>query len=405
MFALVTSLLWGLIITILIARAIGQSRRFVSVSRDTRPVGPLPSVEVIVPARNEAATISRCLSALQRLTYPRDHFGVTVVDDRSADATASIIEGFVSHAANLHLVKGLPLPPGWFGKSYACWQGAQTADAEWLCFIDADTRPAPEILDAALGFAQRRHLDMLSFEPFQELGGFWERLILPTGFLVMAFFRDCRRFEDETSKVATANGQFILIRRAVYEMVGGHRAVRGEIAEDSRLAQSVKRAGYRVALVGGDQLIHTRMYTGLRPLWEGLSKHAVELAGGVALLLVYVVMGVGLGIGEVALPVWTWARLAVAPAGSVGLLAALSATAGTLALFGIHAGTLRHFRASPAYALLAPMSYVMIMLIAANSLVERSMGRMIWKGRIYSVSGWDGRPQTERRRKEVCGDD
>lgn len=405
MVALLISLLWCLIVAILIVHAIVQSRRFVSVSPNIRPVGPLPSVEVVIPARNEAATISRCVTALERVNYPSDLLGVMVVDDKSDDATASIVEGLASQIANLHLVKGLPLPAGWFGKSYACWQGTLAADSEWLCFIDADTHAAPEILGATLGFAQQRHLDMLSLEPFQELGGFWERLVLPTGFLLMAFFRDCRRFEDATSRVATANGQFILIRRAVYQRIGGHRAVREEIAEDSRLAQGVKRAGYRVAIAGGDQLIHTRMYTGLRPLWEGLSKHAVELAGGVTLLLFYAMTGVSLGFGEIVLPAWTWERLAAAPAGGAGALAAVSATAGTLALLGIHAGTLRHFRASPAYALLAPMSYAMILLIAVNSLVQRAMGRMIWKGRVYNVSGLAGRPQEGRHRKKICGDD
>lgn len=386
MAASLVSLLWATIVAILIARAVRQGRHFASVPADARPSGPLPSIEVIVPARDEATRIGRCLAGLRAQSYPADRLRITVVDDGSTDATARIVAEASAKAANLRLLEAAPLPPGWFGKSHACWQASRGATAEWLCFVDADTCPAPALLAAALGTAQRRGLDMLSLEPFQELGGFWERLVLPTGFLLLAFFRDLRRFNDAGSAAATANGQFILIRRAVYEAVGGHEAVRSEIAEDKRLAERVKHAGYRVADLGGERLIRTRMYTGFRSLWQGLSKHAAELAGGVGRLLLYAAAGVVLGVAEIGLPAWSASRLIAAPGSGNAVAATVLAAAGTLALLGIRAGTLRHFRVPLGYVLLSSVSHLAVLLIAVTCAVQRITGRTVWKHRAYPLA-------------------
>lgn len=388
---MILSLIWTMIVSVLIVRAIGQKRSLALALPTIRPIGRLPSVAVVIPARNEADKIGRCLAGLLAQCYPASRFSVTVVDDGSGDATACIVEQFAERAANLRLLRGDPLPTGWLGKSYACWQGARKANAEWLCFLDADTCVAPEALAAAVGIAQRRQLDLLSLEPYQELESFWERLILPTGFLLLAFFKDLRPFSDPTSEAATANGQFILVRRATYEVLGGHAAIRGEIAEDRRLAERAKRSGHRIALMAGDQLVHTRMYTGLGPLWQGLSKHAVEIADGIAPLLLYAIAGFMLGIAALVLPAWGWLRLVNASLSVDGVLAAALATAGTLALLGIHAGTLRHFRIPPVYAILAPVSYLMILLIAANCVRQRVTGKTMWKGRVYALSKSSGR--------------
>src|SRR5581483_10526369 len=140
----------------------------------------------------------------------------------------------------------------------------------------------PALLRAAVGEALRRRVDLLSLEPRQELVTLWERLVIPAGLFVLAFLRDFRSLNDPASPQAAANGQFILIRRAVYDRIGGHAAVRDAICEDRALAQAAKDAGCSVALLGAATLARTRMYRNLPALWEGLRKNSTETLGGVA---------------------------------------------------------------------------------------------------------------------------
>src|SRR5581483_9446052 len=134
----------------------------------------------------------------------------------------------------------------------------------------------PALLRAAVGEALRRRVDLLSLEPRQELVTLWERLVIPAGLFVLAFLRDFRSLNDPASPQAAANGQFILIRRAVYDRIGGHAAVRDAICEDRALAQAAKDAGCSVALLGAATLARTRMYRNLPALWEGLRKNSTE---------------------------------------------------------------------------------------------------------------------------------
>src|SRR5207248_7969753 len=97
----------------------------------------------------------------------------------------------------VQLLAGAALPGGWAGKPHACWQGAAAAGkVDWLCFIDADTTADPPLLRTAIAAAEARGLDMLSVQPFQELGSWSERLVLPAGFFFVAFTQDLRRVND-----------------------------------------------------------------------------------------------------------------------------------------------------------------------------------------------------------------
>lgn len=136
-----------------------------------------PLVSIIIPARNEAHTLARCLEGALTQTY--ESYEVLVVDDASTDATPEILARYAAHHKRLRIIAGAPLPAGWTGKSYACWQATQAAQGAWLLFLDADTVPQPTLIPALLTHARRFHADMVTLFPFLELGSFWERLILP----------------------------------------------------------------------------------------------------------------------------------------------------------------------------------------------------------------------------------
>ena len=366
----------------LLLRMLRQFRGYESIGPEHAAAGEWPKLAVIVPARNEAALIGRCLAGLLAQDYPFEALSLLLVDDNSEDGTAEIALRLAGADPRFRLIRGAPLPPGWTGKPFACQQGADAAEAEWLCFMDADTQAAPALLRAATAQARRRGLDMLSLEPFQELETWPERLVVPCGFYLIAASQDLGRVNDPAAPEAVANGQFILIRRAAYGAIGGHAAVRTEFSEDTALARLVKRAGFRLAVLGAERLIRTRMYRGWRSVWHGVSKNAVDIAGGVAPTLLIAGGGLAYALAALGLTGLAAARLLAGPSGSNVAGAALLA-AGLVAVLGLHVAGARHFRIPIRYGLAFPAGYMLAFALALNSARLALRGRIPWKGRVY----------------------
>jgi chlorobactene glucosyltransferase len=200
--------------------------------------------------------------------------------------------------------------------------------------------------------------------------------------LALAFTQDLGRVNDPAHPDAVANGQFILIRRSVYEALGGHAGVRGAICEDTALARAVKHSGHRLAVLGAAGLIRTRMYTGLQTLWQGLSRNVTETLGGIPATLGITLTGALMVWAAVWLPVWGGVRLLGQPGSSPEWAAFGLALSGSLALSGIHVGTARYLRIPLWYGLLFPAGYAMAGLIALNAVRERLQGHVLWKGRV-----------------------
>jgi chlorobactene glucosyltransferase len=385
---------WALVVLWLLLRALRQWR----VHR-TASIGPAPlrrpappEVAIILPARNEIANIAGCLAALSRQVGLSGAAAIIVVDDESRDGTAAAVERAAAADPRIRLLRPGPLPEGWMGKPRGCWQGALTAEAEWLCFIDADVRAAPTLVATAVAVAEQRHIDMLSLSPFQELGSFWERLIVPAGLLLLACTLDLRRFADPAAPEISANGQFLLFRREAYFAVGGHEAVRDQVCEDKALALRVKRSGRRFALLGAESLARTRMYTDGAALWEGFSKNAVELLGDVSATVAAATAGLAVAWSALVIPAMEALSLSdqISPGGAVGLGLSLF---GSAVMLGVHIGTARHMRIPLVYGLLFPAAYAAVAAIAWRSLGLRRAGRISWKGRTYEIDRHAASPE------------
>ncbi len=117
--------------------------------------------------------------------------------------------------------------------------------------MDADTFASPELLWSTYHLAIKYHADMFSILTDQELGSFWERVILPLVFLGLSFGFPAERVNDPTKPDAISNGQFILIQRYVYDQIGGHASVKDRVDEDKAIAILIKRAGFRLVLADG----------------------------------------------------------------------------------------------------------------------------------------------------------
>ncbi|HEY2529440.1 MAG TPA: glycosyltransferase [Xanthobacteraceae bacterium] len=382
---LLVSFAWLAIVAWLILRATKQRGWVPRLARAPAAMGGhAPRIAVIVPARDEAENIGRCLHSLLAQAYPSKQLGLLVVDDHSSDATAAIVRRLAAQHPHLLLMTCPPLPPRWTGKSHACWIGASAAasDCEWLCFIDADCWGESDLLASAVAAAQTQHLDLLSLAPRQELRSFAERLMIPCGLVLLSFILDLRQMQSCSGTAVTATGQFMLIRRAAYQAVGGHAAVCSAICEDLEFARCLKRTGRSVLLMDGKDALSTRMYTGWRTLWPGLTKNLVDMLGGPVASLVLALAAVLLAWLAVAIPLVDAATYGQAGVGgSVTLIAALL---GSAAALGLHVAAAFYFRIPLYYGLLFPLAYSAGAVMVLDSVRRRLSGRVSWKGRIYS---------------------
>ena len=245
-----------------------------------QPPGAVPTpvvVTAIVPARNEEAVIAASIETLSRQPEIAQ---ILVVNDQSSDATAELVRNLVKEIPDLRLLETGGLPDGWVGKNYALWVGVQQATSPWLLFTDADAAHAPNSVARGLQIARERQAALVSFSPEQITRSWYEKALIPFVYLRLAKKFSFDQVNNPALPIAAANGQFLLIRRDVYDAIGGHRGVAGEVLEDLVMAMRVKRAGHRIWFGSGKGLVRTRMYSSFRTMWEGWKKNLYRLMGG-----------------------------------------------------------------------------------------------------------------------------
>ena len=338
-------------------------------------------VSVIIPARNEAAMIAGVVRSVLETSY--SPFELLVVDDRSSDGTAAIVESFPPDP-RLRLVRGEELPEGWYGKPWACFQGYRHARGELLLFTDADTRHQPTLLGQAVGALEQENAAMVTVSPTQRCETFWERLVMPQIWFLLAL-----RYHPRTVNRARrasdviANGQFILTSRSAYEVAGTHAAVRHEVAEDLALAQTYLAKGLKLHFAFAERLMETRMYQSLDHLIEGWSKN-IYLGGRRSFPdepLRRALVPVMLVLAMLFWLVPSAALIAAAVDSALGQLApaALAAT-GLSALFWMLISY--GMRIPVLYGLGYPMGALMALYIILRS-TWRGGRKVEWRGRVY----------------------
>jgi chlorobactene glucosyltransferase len=370
---------WILIALVIAWR--GRGSRRLDDESNVPPV-PVPHVSVIIPARDEARNIARCLRSVLAFDYPA--FDVVVVDDHSTDGTGDVARAAAGGDSRARIMVPPPLPPGWFGKSWACATGADATTGELLLFVDADTAAAPDLLVRLVNARATRDADLISIGGRQELGSFWERLVQPQVFtMLLVRYGGTERVESSrrpSDKIA--NGQCILLRRDVYASIGGHAAVRDKVAEDLMLAQTVFRAGKRVSLVIGLDQLSTRMYTSLRELVQGWGKNIYAAGldtlpiGGVAGRMLLPVLLLVPSLAMLLPPLLTILALT----GMIDL-SVVPPAASTIVLMIGWALIYTAFGVPPLFGVLYPLAtatmlYIIIVAIARGR-------RVAWKGRSY----------------------
>ncbi len=363
-----------------------------------------PFVSILVPARNEAENIGRCVASLLRQTYP--FLEIIVLDDQSTDATAEIVRALQTNEPRVILRQGDPLPEGWVGKNWACHQLAAAASGEWLLFTDADTWHEPSHVSRLLHTAIHRKADLISSWPEQVMETWSEKAVvslLPfvgtVGYphallrLVEAMPMHLRaRIPSAVSRfLGAANGQVLMLSKAAYQRIGGHESVRNHLVEDIALGRAVAERfgeGMWWINVDGNPFVHCRMYRNFRGVWEGFSKniraafenHAVAfVAAGtiqfLVLLLPFCLLVTGTRradcLDNAALGECLWIFV---PRGVVTLGAG-----GSWLSVALH-----------------PFAWTLALLIGLNSGLRSAFGRVSWKGRKYQHDPSAGIKKTPR---------
>ncbi len=361
--AVVGVLLWGGIVGL----------RFKGTLRHAHLPDNPPRVSTIVPARNEERNISRCVRGLTGQDYPA--LEMVFVDDDSQDATPRILADHAHRDPRIRVVQTGGKPEGWNGKQWACHTGAMTAIGDWLCFMDADTYAEPHLLSRTMAFSLNHRIDMLSLQPWYETCGLWERIVLPPGLMPLFLLYPPGLVNNPYKDLAIANGQFILIRRDVYDAVQGHAGVRERMMDDFSLAQNVKRAGHRLYIADGMDVMRVRLYTNLREIRSGALKAAVEITGGWLKSTIGLIAILSINVLPVLLLVLSLIRGDRLAALILGIIVAF--------LLGYYAVIrMAAFRAPPWSSVTYPFGGIIVTAILLDGMIRVATGREIkWKDR------------------------
>lgn len=337
-------------------------------SRPPAAAGPLPRVAAFMPCRNERRTIE----AAVRGVLANEVTTLTVVDDGSTDGSAEALAHLEAVEPRLRVRTAAPPGPADFGKPAALAAlDAASSDADWLLFVDADVALEADALAFLCQVADREGLDAVSALPEQEMKSFSEQLLMPAVGALIYYVYPPWRIQSEEAPEALANGQVILVRRALYAE-WGHREVTHDVLEDRALAEGWKRRGARIALVDGGAYARTRMYEGLRAFVWGWAKNLSPLLGmpraslGPLRAGTAVALTLGPWLSAFRGGGWAWAALAISVL--------------------VQADLRRRGGARPEYALLSPLATLGVLGIwGLSALGHRGLIRVRWKGRALAV--------------------
>lgn len=349
------------------------------------PPAAAPLVSVCIPARNEETNIRRCVEAVLRQDYP--NFEVIVLDDRSTDSTLTLLKDIASRDSRLIPISGSDLPEGWAGKPHALYQAAESAHGEWLCFLDADTFLEPYALSSIYAKTLEQNADLFTVITNQLLVTFWERVIMPLVLTALTVGFTPRKVNDPQQKDAISNGQFIFIKRSVYDAIGGHESVKDKIAEDQAIAHHVKSRGFRLILADGTQVMSTRMYTSFAGIWEGWTKNiylGLSIHPGLLLLGAF---GALLGfLAAIFLPLWIAAGFVWLgnEGGAFAFVVTVEALLAAAYLIYMRIRAAGYFHIPAWYALTTPLGAgIFSLMILASAWKVLSGQGVTWRGRKY----------------------
>jgi len=297
------------------------------------------------------------------------------VNDQSTDGTAGIVRNLMETIPKLRLLESGALPDGWVGKNYALWIGVQQAKSAWLLFTDADAEHESNSAARALQLAQEQDAALVSFSPEQITKNWYEKALIPYIYLRLAKHFSYDKVNDPASRAAAANGQFLLIHRDVYDSIGGHPSVAGEVLEDVAFAIRVKAAGHRIWFGSGKGIVRVRMYRSFGAMWQGWKKNLYRLMGGTPWAVFREI--------ESNCPWIVFLLILLGLKFPIVLFAAILLLIARQTSYGLDLARNQYPFSFIFYYVPAVALYVGVLWASYRSHVK---GRIVWKGREYSIA-------------------
>ena len=332
-------------------------------------------LSVCIPARNEAKSIGTSLNHLVESTHC--DFEILVMDDSSEDNTAAIVEEWMAKSNRIRLLKSDPLPSGWNGKQFACWQLANAAKNEWLLFVDADVRVSPDALARCIAEQQRKGVPLVSGFPRQITGTWSEKLLIPMMHYVLLCFLPIDRMRASTMPgFAAGCGQLFLANREAYFEVGGHSAISGSRHDGIQLPRAFRRKGFATDIFDASDIVSCRMYESIAQVQRGLLKNAYEGIANPKLIVPFTVLLLGgtlfplmLAIVAIANAWPTWSIVAFATMSLASWIPRMVAA--------------RKFGQSWIGALCHPIALVWFVVLQWVAFIQGILGiQVTWRGRL-----------------------
>ena len=340
----------------------------------------LASVTVLIPARDEAASIGRTIGAL---AAQGRGLAVVVVDDESSDGTADAARAAATRAGGvleLRVIAGGSLPAGWAGKLWALEQGLAVVDRPFVLLLDADIEIARGLVPTLLREARARDASLVSLMAELHCTTFWERLLTPAFVFFFKLLCPFAWVADPRRRTAAAAGGCMLVRSDALRAAGGFAGIRGALIDDCTLAAALKRARPPIWLGMTHSVRSLREYPQLRDFWSMVSRSAfTQLRYSTALLLLAIVLMVATLAGPVI------GTIVAASTGDLGL--ATLAVAGWLAMAAAYSPLVRFYGLPLVWALTLPAAGALFLAMTVSSAVGYWRGtRASWKARAYGRS-------------------
>lgn len=335
---------------------------------DASPEPDLSDVSVLIPARDEAESITGTLAALEQ---QGQNFAVIVIDDQSSDGTADLAKK--SFHGDLRVLHGKELPAGWVGKLWALEQGRHAATSELILLLDADIELAPGTIGALKSKLKAENLDLVSLMAELRMQTLWEKVLSPAFIFFFKLLYPFAVGNDPRSRLGVAAGGCVLIRVDKLEAIGGFSALRTSIIDDCELAKRVKQIGGKTWIGLTHSAKSQRPYPSLGSFWNMVARTAfTQLQYSVLLLLLTTLLMV--------LVFW-YPVLGLAHR---SMIVRTTSWVGLVSMWVAYFPVVRFYRQTPFLVITLPVVASLYLLMTWSSAVRYWRGqRSIWKGRSY----------------------
>ena len=346
----------------------------------------VPDLTVIVPACNEERAIETTLKSL--LDSVEISVEILAVDDRSTDSTGLIMDTVATHYLNKNIRNSIQvihiknLPKSWLGKPHALATAASQSHADWLLFTDGDVTFAPDALVLALRHAEMEQADHLVVMPDWVIGNHGEAAMHGAMHALTTWTFHLWRVADPKARDFLGVGAFNLVRRSVYEELGGFEALRMEVLEDLRFGWKLKRAGYRQRVALGPGLVSVRWSEGAWGVVRNVEKNVFALFRYDTARAFLAASGLLL---QIVLPLFALFFGVVATGRIVNWISAGGLMI-YVAIAGIYIVSRRVTRISPWYVVFFPLAAGLFLFAMLRSVfLALVRGGVMWRGTLYSL--------------------